>query len=571
MTDPTLITFEGGDVLANLEDRTITGLLVPYNEIGRTNLGAFQVEAGAIELPADPIVIGLNTDHNRAEPVGRATRVWEDPAKGIFATFQIAKTPEGDRALADATTPTGARRKLSGEFGPAIIKAGKLVAGHSKLWGSALVGAGAFPSAQVLAADTPDPAQPAQPAEPVETTETFTDDYTDENGNTHKRKTTRTTRTEPDGNGGTKTTITEKVVIEEPDPTPAQDPEEDPMSNIPNTVNPSQVQASERPQSPQHIFAAIATLMSNPADTDARQVLAALSDIKISGSGALPASGVLRENWVGPLHQGMAYVREYVTLGKLGTDISAAGKKGFKVHRGTSGSPVDSYASTGNWAGNKAAIGSGTGWTETAASVLNRFAFGDDLAREFYDLPGGAEVVESFLRLIVEDHAVWSDDKALAAWIAAAGTPIAPATYPTQYSDALGMVLQGILAVKSKKADGRRDKPSFAIVNELAYEELVYTPKDLIPEFIRFSVTTDSEGTADNDVRIVVGDIGIEDTPAALVGADYAIEFDELAGGPLFIDALNIANGGIDKAVHGYLQVFTVRPEAVVLVGVADA
>lgn len=50
-----------------------------------------------------------------------------------------------------------------------------------------------------------------------------------------------------------------------------------------------------------------------------------------------------------------------------------------------------------------------------------------------------------------------------------------------------------------------------------------------------------------------------------------AIEFDELPGGPLQIDALELAKGGIDRAVHGYLQKFVVRPEAIVTVGVADA
>jgi len=146
-----LIQFEGGDILANLEERTITGLLLPYNEIGSTNIGRFQVVAAAIPMPTDPSIIGLNIDHERSEPVGRAIKLWEQP-QGIMATFKIADTPEGDAALLDATTPTGKRRKLSAEF-HAIIKAGKAIGG--RLWGAALVNQGAFPSAQVLAMDTP--------------------------------------------------------------------------------------------------------------------------------------------------------------------------------------------------------------------------------------------------------------------------------------------------------------------------------------------------------------------------------------------------------------------------------
>lgn len=568
-----LIQFEGGDVFANLEERTITGLLIPYNEVGRTNLGRFQVEAGAIEIPADPAVVGLNLDHVRHSGVGRAMKLEEKldaEVPGIYATLYVAKTPEGDAALADAVDPNGKRRKLSAEFGPAMIKAGKLVAGHAKLWGAALVGAGAFPSAQVLAEDTPDA------GEPKESTEKFTDEFTDENGKKFKRTTARTTRTEPDGDGGTKTTITEKTVLEEPDAAAPADEEEDPAVGVPNTLA-SKAGAPAGTTQPrvdlQNVYAAFAAFRANPNADEARQVLAALSDIKISGAGALPAAGVIRENWVGQLYQGIPYERQYITLGNQGTDITAGGKKGFKVHRGAAGAPVDSFAGTADWAGNKAAIASGSGFTETAASTLHRFAFGNDIAREFYDLPGGLEIVEAFLKLIVEDHLVWSDEKARLAWIAAAGAAIAPntAAFPAEFSGTLGMLIQGILRVKRKKADNRRDKPSFAILNEAAFEELAYTPFEHLPEYIKFSVNTDGTGLADGDVLVTQGDIGIENTPAVLVGAKYAIDFDELAGGPLHIDALELAKGGIDKALHGYLQVFQQRAEAVVLVGTADA
>jgi hypothetical protein len=573
MTDPNIIQFEGGDVLAAEEPLTIRGLLLPYNEEGRTNVGRFMVEAGTVEIPTDVSVMNAtNLDHIGHEGRGRVTALTDTP-QGVFASIKFADTPEGRAAYDDAINPNGKRRKLSAEFGPAVIKAGKLVAGHAKLWGSALVEAGAFPSAQVLAADTPTPPDPTQPPaapdQPTETVAVTSEEFTDESGKTMKRTTTTTTRTEPDGEGGTKTTITEKTVIEEPDPTPPTDPQQE-NTMLPNTITPTQVQARKADVNLPQVFAAIAAFKANPLDAEAHQVLAALSDITIGGSNALPASGVLRENWLGQLYQGIPYARQYVTLGKLGTNISAAGKKGFTVHRGTTGSPVNSFASTGGWAGNKAAVGSGRGFTETAASILHRFAFAGDFGREFWDLPGGAEVVEAFLSLILEDHLVWSDEKARLAWISAAGAPVAPATYPSEYNDSIGALLQGIIAVKAKKADKRSDKPTFAIANAKAYEELVYTPKDLVPEFIKFSINTDGSGLADGDVLVVSGDNGIVDTAAVTVGADYAIEFDELAGGPLKIDALEIAKGGIDKAVHGYLQEFTVRPEAVKVIGVPD-
>ena len=157
MTDT--VHIEGGHVLANLEERTLTARLIPFNEEGRTNVGRFMVEAGTVDISeavADPSIIGLNLDHVQWHGVGRATRVWEQP-DGVYASWSVAKTPAGDAALADAVSPAGRRKRVSAEFGPVMIRAAKLVAGHARLWGSALVEQGAFPSAMVLATDTPDP------------------------------------------------------------------------------------------------------------------------------------------------------------------------------------------------------------------------------------------------------------------------------------------------------------------------------------------------------------------------------------------------------------------------------
>lgn len=584
-----IIQYEGGDVLATEEPLTVTGLLLPYNEVGRTNLGRFQVEAGAVEIPTDPTGIGTNRDHIRHDVVGGITRLEDRPTAdvpGVYATIKFADTPDGQAAYKDATS--GQRRKLSAEFGPAVIKAGKLVAGHAKLWGSAIVNAGAFPSAQVLAADTPDEdllddeerEQDDQVDEATETVEKFTDEVTDEDGTTHTRTMTRTTRTEPDGDGGTKITITEKTVIEEPDPEPATQEEEEPAVSVPNTFaskSSSHITTTPRPVNIRQVYAAIASYRSNPNDVEAHNVLAALTDIKISGANALPTTDVLRPNWLGQIYQGIPYEREYIQLSQLGTDITAAGKKGFTVHRGTTGVPIaDSTGipNGGTWAGNKVEINSYNGFTQTASSSLRRFAVGHDIAREFYDLPGGEEVVEAFLKLVIEDHLVWSDEWALYDMNTAAGVPIAPATasFPNDYPAALGILIQGILAVKAKKGDRRRDVPTYAIANEEAYAALVYAAggEQHLPAFVDIAISTNSNGTVDGGVHIVQGDTGITGSASVIVGAKKAVEFDELAGGPLIVNALELAKGGIDRAVHGYLQTFPVRAEAVVRIGTPE-
>lgn len=570
------IEIRGGEILANLEDRTISGLLIPHNEIGHTNVGQFQVEAGVIKLPADPSVVGLNVDHDRYQPVGRATRVWSEEA-GIMATFAIARTPEGDAALADALDPNGKRRRLSGEFKTGI-KAGKATGGH--LSGAALVEQGAFASARVLAADAEDDATAPDQSEPAGTTtaedhsETV---YEDEDGKKYRRVYDSET-TETPIEGGTETTITTTITEQE-----TTQSEEDDMTTT-TDVQAAKVglntapagKTTPREPGKQEILAAIASLRTNPLDQSSREVLAALSDIKLSGTGALPAAGVIQQNWLGRIDLGIEYVREYITLFKLGTDISAGGKKGFKFRRGTAQNPT---WTDGTWAGNKSEINSGGGHTTTAESTLERYARGADIGREFFDLPGGSEVVEAFLAELEADYLQWSDEKALALAVATAGAPIAPTTYPGvdghDYAGAMGQLLQGILAVKRRKADGRRDTPTFAIANDVAFEEMFYTPKDLVPEFVEFVVNTDGTATATGrnggKVQVVQGETGVENTSSVIVGADYAIEFDELPGGPLHVNALEIAKGGVDEAVHGYLQKFVRRAEAIVHIGTADA
>lgn len=571
------IHIEGGEVLANLDDRTITGLLIPYGEEGRTNVGRFTVEAGIIRIPEDPAVVGLNEDHDRFEARGHGTRIWETPA-GIMASLYIGRTPEGDAALADARDPKGKRRCLSGEFRTGI-KNGKATGGI--LSGAALVERGAFPSAMVLAADAEidDEATVLEAGEEATVAEDHSEViYTDEDGKKYRRVYDSVTTEEATENG-TETTITTTITEEQTEADAEVETEQEnevSATAVPATHRagaPVKVSTDPRETDPNQVFAALATLKHDRQNAEALAVLAQLSDVVMDGAAGLPTGGsVIRPNWLGKLYQGIPYVQEYLPLFKPGTDISAGGKGGYTIHRGTTGNPLERFDAT--WAGNKAEIASGVGHTKARFSTLDRFAFGADIGREFFDLPGGAEVVADFIELIVEDHLKWADDLALDVAVTIAGAPIAPTPYPGvaghDFPDALGQMIQGILAVKRKKADGRRDVPTFVIANEAAYEELIYTPKDLIPEFVKFSANTDEGGTADG-LTLVVGDTGIEDTPSVIVGSDRAVDFDQLAGGPLHIDALDLARGGVDKAVHAYLQTLVVRADALVHIGIADA
>lgn len=549
----TTVTIDAGTLTANREERIVTGLLLPFGEDCKSNLGKFRFSPGTVSVPKDLSGMSFNVEHARENVIGAPVTLSETSA-GIVASFKLANTPEGDQALNDIAS--GRRRHLSAEVAGVKIKNGKGIAG--RLFAAALVEKPAFPSATLLAAeDTTDEDPTTTEAHQEET-------FVDENG----IKWTRVVDTEVKSEEN-KTTTTTTVVEETEEPeAPVEEEEEPDVATVPNTL--TATKATDKALDLGSIYAGIAAVKSG--DMSASTMLAALADIKISGSGALPGTGVVQQNWVGQVWQGKEYTRQYINLANLGTNITAGGKKGFKLFRGTSGTPKDILG--GDWAGNKTEVPTGQGHTSTIESTLARFAFGADIAREFYDLPGGQEIVEAFIRFIIEDYAVWSDTKALGTIVSTAGTPIAPGTYPTDYTahgTALGQLIQGILAVKTAK-----DVPSYAIVNETAYEQLVYTPKDLLPEFVSFNFNTDGGGTADGNVQVVSAPdaafTGIADgTPAVVVGAKNAIEFDELGSTPITVDALEIARGGVDRAVHGYLQTFVVRPEAVVLVGAAAA
>lgn len=571
------ITIIGGEITAAQDSRTITGLLLPYGEIGLTDYGQFEVTAGSIEIPADPSVIGLNTDHDRYAPVGRGVRIWEQLPQGIMASLTLAETPEGDAALADARNPNGKRRRLSAEFVVDILN-GRTVPGTGKLTGAALVPMGAFPSAMVLASAT--------------------NTTTAQNGAHHMSTPTIEQRQEGAPHTSTLPGLPAPAP-EQPQATapaaPAEQPQAPaapvaqqavpvaasvaapvPVAPIPGAATSGAPAATTTPRGPARteVLAAIRTIRSGIQDPDSVRILAAIADIPASGANALPGASVVQQNWLGHLYQGVVYQRQYAPLLNLGTDISLGGKRGFKVWRGTGPGPTQAPGS-GGWAGFPAQIGGYQGNSSVFGSSLDRFVLGNAIDRALIDLPGGTEVLEAFLSLVIEDYQIWSDEKARQKIVAQPiGGPVAAKALPAgvTYPKAVGMLIQGILAVKKMKADKRKDVPTFAIMNDIAFEQAAYAVGGAqnLPAFVNLVLTTQRDGAVDGDVVVVNGDTGIQTSESVIVGAKLGIDLDEIPGG-ISINALELARGGVDQALHGWLQTFVKRPEAFAHIGTADA
>lgn len=97
-----LINFDGKIVAADVANRTITGMVVPFGVSGNTSAGAVVFEFGSFQqFKAEEII--LNKEHSRTDPLGRGIAGSEQitPA-GISMSFKIAGTNAGTDALIEA-------------------------------------------------------------------------------------------------------------------------------------------------------------------------------------------------------------------------------------------------------------------------------------------------------------------------------------------------------------------------------------------------------------------------------------------------------------------------------------
>lgn len=133
---------------ADVQNRVLRYLLLPFGKPGNTNLGKLTASAGVVTIPADVTALPVNEEHDYKRPVGNFMTVTETPA-GLEAAVKIANTRAGDDALELAAA--GLRRGISVEIKSPVIRNGMLVAGE--LDAAGLVVKPAFPEALLMAAD----------------------------------------------------------------------------------------------------------------------------------------------------------------------------------------------------------------------------------------------------------------------------------------------------------------------------------------------------------------------------------------------------------------------------------
>jgi HK97 family phage prohead protease len=92
MSEMMTFTLEAAELTASVEERTISGKIVPMGtgEVGNTSAGAVIFERDSIEIP-EPKSIRLLAQHDIKQPLGRA-QSFETRADGVYAVFSLSRS-----------------------------------------------------------------------------------------------------------------------------------------------------------------------------------------------------------------------------------------------------------------------------------------------------------------------------------------------------------------------------------------------------------------------------------------------------------------------------------------------
>lgn len=520
-------------LFANVENRTLRGLLLPYNELSAPSMSATEpimFSAGTVELPADPAAFVLNEGHSQFEPRGHAVAL-EETESGIVAEFQIAKTVEGDNLLQRAANPDPAKRpRLSAEVAGIVRDGFKAVS--ARLTGAAFVEQGAFASAGLFSI------APDEAAAIVEEATAAVADV-----------------------------IAAHV---EPAPTPTDpNPTTDPNPIGDNTMTAGQALASLANGTPAEktdktsaagLFAALAEYGATQSkDTlagyDNLGAVFAIQTVQNDGPGTGAAKKTIGTDTAAPqvldeLWSRRAYERKYVPL---------CNQSPLTNYTGTGWRWVEGKApQVAEYTGNTDEIPSNEIDTEPVTFTAVRFAGGHKLDRRFRDF-NDTTVFDSYFTHATEDYSRKTDAKTLANMVAGA-TAVTPGTVPTGVAKGLAAIIDGALSVITAE-----NNPSFAVVSPELWRDIVLTGKDEVLGYLSASVGLES-GTLDT-FKFLPGAVG---TGKVLVGAREAMTVYELAGVPIRVEGIDPHHGAIDPALFGYYASVVNNAKALALVTVAS-
>lgn len=499
---------EFGLFAVDADTRTVRGIIIPWNETSRvssTKNAPLTFRPGDIRVPRDHTVVGLNKQHDRYDPLGRAAKFDETHERGLYSEWVIADTEEGDAWLADH----GDLVRLSPELRDITRNADGTAS--ATLTGAALVDAGAFASAGLFAVD-------------------------DE----------------------------EETAVEAPAPTesagePAEEEEEETVADAtvptglpaPKPVDVEKKETGEFGKNNLSFGGFVNALHAARTAGDAGKLapylrsasevgLFELTDVVYDTAGV---SAFTQNAWLGELWRAVPEVRTFIpAIGSSPlTDLKMTG---FTLDVGPDA--ID------EWLGNKNPIPSDAVTLDDQEFTAQRFAGGNDLAREYWDF-NKTQVIEAYIRKMVELYQRKSDAYALAQVLAGATTTV-PGTVPSGADAGMTAVIDLALAVQAEGGT-----PNVVRVAPNLYRSML-----LQLDGNQFAYLSASFGLPNGeaagldiraDARLAASQILVADRNGAGVW--------ELPGSPIRVDAVNVVNGGIDKGFFGYIAAGVIDPGVV--------
>lgn len=479
--------------------RTITGLVLPWEQFGRTSNGALKFSEGAIRVPRDITRVKLLAGHSPSGiPVGHATS-WESKPEGLHMTFQFGSSDDATRALQAASDRVIDAFSIEA-YG---IEAEGTTVKNSILSAVALVPMPAFANARVatVTASAPSPS----------------DDGDEEDD--------QTTETDND-TAETETTTPPAPPSDDDDDTDNDQKEDDDMHNqlTPGTLPGT---APSTPAETHASFSQVVDYLTAAASGDTTAELhAELTDITDAGMTNRAAP-----QWLGELWNGVTYERRIIPLL---TQAPLTSRKAIG-YRWTKKPGVDKYT------GNKTDIPSKPAAVEPVERDAQRWAGGNDLDRVFWDF-NESEFLAAYWRAMAESYAYETDREAGSFLVKNAKAVDGTA------DNLIHAVARGSIAI----SQDLRSPASFVLLNPNDYESILQLTALDAPKYLDIIPATDPKNWVTSEF-VPAGSV--------ILGAKPAVTHYELAGSPLRVEAEHIAKGGRDAALFGYTALMLNRPE----------
>lgn len=518
-------------LIASVEDRVISGLLLPFGEPGKTNLGKLTASAASRLDLAD--LVSLNVEHKAADVVGKAVAIETTP-EGLRASFRVIETPAGDTALLEAAE--GLRACLSIEIEPIVTRQGAIVSGT--VTGAALVARPAFPSAKLAASEVEDLGDAAE----------IVEDLIDVTINGESLENVEKVEI---GDHMVEITVTEVTPEDEPkdEPLAASAPKTTRVFN--RTLLPTKKKAT---MDKNKLFAAL-------SEYGTTRMEAALSDIVPANT---PGVGVNQPAYVGELWDGVEYERKYIDAFSH-AELTSWNVKGWKWNN----KPV-----VAAYSGNKAEVASNAISVVEVPGVLQRFAGAWDVDRIYVDF-ADAEFWDAFFKAQAESYAKVTDEyvRGIVRQVPTSGNGqrvhLLNAQMPANVPTALAQIVKGAV----KMLSDLNTLPTHAYVVASQWEPILYTPVTDVLTYIDAALGIKGGTLSGEGFRIIpvpdgsltaTGGGGF--TGTTMVCHKNAISIRELGGGaPIRVNALDVAKGGTDEAVFGYLGTLVEEEKGIIL------